>query len=211
MNEMQQKQIKMWDDRYADQSYAYGTAPNVFLVETLDKIELSGSMLFPAEGEGRNAVYAAKQGMDVTAFDISTEGKKKALHLAEQESVTINYEVGNLFELDVVKKKYDAAALIYAHFPPHILPQYHQKIGDLIKSGGYVILEGFSTGHLPLREANPKVGGPNKLDMLFSVESLRNDFSAFEILQMEEVEVELNEGLYHNGVGKVIRFIGKKK
>ena len=201
----------MWDERYADESYAYGTEPNVFLRDAIQQYALTGSMLFPAEGEGRNAVYAATQGLAVTAFDMSIEGKKKALRLAEQAQVLINYEVGNLFELPLIQKQYDAAALIYAHFPPPILSQYHQKIGELIKPGGMIILEGFSKGHLPLREANPKVGGPNKLEMLFSTDSIQNDFPDFEILLLEEVEIELAEGLYHNGLGKVIRFVGKKK
>ncbi len=201
----------MWDERYADESYAYGTEPNVFLRDAIQQYALTGSMLFPAEGEGRNAVYAATQGLAVTAFDMSIEGKKKALRLAEQAQVLINYEVGNLFELPLIQKQYDAAALIYAHFPPPILSQYHQKIGELIKPGGMIILEGFSKGHLPLREANPKVGGPNKLEMLFSTDAIQNDFHDFEILLLEEVEIELAEGLYHNGLGKVIRFVGKKK
>ncbi|MEM6346066.1 MAG: class I SAM-dependent methyltransferase [Bacteroidota bacterium] len=201
----------MWDERYADESYAYGTEPNVFLKEALGQYPIKGSMLFPAEGEGRNAVYAAKQGLAVTAFDMSIEGKKKALRLAEQAEVSINYEVGNLFELPLIKKQYDAAALIYAHFPPPILSKYHQKIGELIKPEGMIIFEGFSKGHLPLREANPKVGGPNKLEMLFSTNSIQNDFPDFEIILLEEVEIDLAEGLYHNGRGKVIRFVGKKK
>lgn len=205
------KMNEMWDHRYASEAYAYGTEPNDFLKEAIQKYHLRGSMLFPAEGEGRNAVYAAKQGLKVSAFDISIEGKKKALSLAEKEKVKINYDVGNLFDLDIIHKKYDSAALIFAHFPPPILSKYHQKIGDLIVEGGMIILEGFSKEHLPLRAANPKVGGPNKIEMLFSTASIKNDFPDFEIIELEELEVELQEGQFHNGRGKVIRFAGKKK
>ena len=205
------KMSDMWDSRYAEAEYAYGTAPNKFLQDTINKYVLTGRILFPAEGEGRNAVYAATQGMDVTAFDLSIEGKKKALKLADKKGVSMTYEIGQLPELELVTQKFDVAALIYAHFLPPILSVYHKKIASLIEVGGLVILEGFSKGHLPLREANPAVGGPGKLEMLFSVDSIQSDFLDFEIIQLEEVEVELEEGLYHNGVGKVIRFIGRKK
>ena len=105
---------------------------------------------------------------------------------------------------------YDIAALIFAHFPPNVLSNYHKQIADLIADEGIIILEGFSKSHLPLRNINPKVGGPNKIEMLFSTESIKNDFPDFDIVKLEEVEVELNEGDFHNGLGKVIRFIGNK-
>jgi SAM-dependent methyltransferase len=203
--------IKMWDNRYSNEDFAYGIAPNNFFKSIIEDYKIDGKILLPAEGEGRNAVYAAKKGLDVTAFDISIEGKKKALKLATKENVTIKYEVGDFFDLDLINEKYDSAALIFAHFPPPILSKYHRKIADLIKEGGTIILEGFSTGHLPLRMENPNIGGPNKIEMLFTEESIRDDFSDFEVIKLEEVQIELNEGNFHNGIGKVIRFIGEKK
>jgi SAM-dependent methyltransferase len=201
---------KMWGNRYANENYAYGIAPNVFFKDALSKYELAGTILLAAEGEGRNAVYAAKKGLAVTAFDTSIEGKKKALRLAEKENVAIDYQVGDFFDLDLVNNQYDSAALIYAHFPPPLLSKYHKKVAELIKPGGMIILEGFSTEHLALRNANPDVGGPNKLEMLFSKESIKSDFSEFEVIQLEEVEVDLSEGDFHNGIGKVIRFVARK-
>lgn len=206
-----EKMIEMWDERYSDKHYAYGTQPNDFLKNTIEKFQLTGSILFPADGEGRNGVYAAKKGLRVTAFDISIEGKKKALLLANQEKVEIDYQVGNFLELDCSKQKYDVVALIFAHFPTPILSKYHQKFAELIKPNGWVILEGFSKNHIAYRDKNPKVGGPNNIDMLFSKESIQSDFPDFEIIQLDECEVELNEGLYHQGTGSVIRFIGRKK
>ena len=202
--------IKMWDNRYSNEDFAYGIAPNNFFKSVIEDYKLDGKILLTAEGEGRTAVYAAKRGLDVTAFDISIEGRKKALKLATKENVAIKYEVGDFFDLDLINEKYDSAALIFAHFPPPILSKYHRKIADLIKEGGTIILEGFSTGHLPLRMENPKIGGPNKIEMLFTEESIRDDFSDFEVIKLEEVQIELNEGNFHNGIGKVIRFIGEK-
>ncbi len=204
------KMKEMWDNRYSSDDYAYGIAPNIFLKDVIEKYKLKGKMLLPAEGEGRNAVYAAKNGLEVTAFDISLEGKKKALKLAARENVMIKYEVGDFFDLDVINKKYESAALIFAHFPPSILSKYHKKIGDLIIQNGMIILEGFSKNHLKLRKENSNIG-PNKSEMLFSTESIHKDFLDFEIIQLEEKQVELKEGDFHNGIGSVIRFIGRKK
>ena len=202
---------EMWDARYLSETYAYGTAPNEFFKYALTKYKLEGKILMPAEGEGRNAVYAAKKELNVTAFDTSVEGKKKAHKLARKENVAITYEVGEFFDLDIVDQQFDASALIFAHFPPPLLSKYHQKIGSLIVPNGMIILEGFSKNHLKFREQNPNVGGPNKIEMLFSKESIQNDFTDFDIIHLEEVEVELKEGEFHNGIGSVIRFIGKKK
>ncbi|MCL5127226.1 bifunctional 2-polyprenyl-6-hydroxyphenol methylase/3-demethylubiquinol 3-O-methyltransferase UbiG [Algibacter sp. L4_22] len=202
---------EMWDNRYSNEDYAYGILPNDFFKYAIDKYKLTGKILLPAEGEGRNAVYAAKKGLNVTAFDISNEGKKKALKLAEKENVKINYEIGNLFDLDLINEQFDSAIFIYAHLPPSILSNYHKKIAELVKPNGYIILEGFSTGHLELRKQNPQVGGPDKLEMLFSIDTIKRDFPDFDIIELEDVETELNEGKFHIGTAKVIRFVGKKQ
>lgn len=200
----------MWDNRYSREDYAYGIAPNEFFKDSISKYKLTGKILLPGEGEGRNAVYAAKKGLDVTAFDISIEGKNKALKLAEKENIKINYEVGDFFELNFIDEMYDSAALIYAHFPPPLLSKYHKKIADLLKPNGMVILEGFSKNNLKIQEGNKYISGPQKIDFLFTMELLQKDFSDFEIIQLEEVEVELNEGDFHKGLSSVIRFVGKK-
>ncbi|SDR75860.1 Methyltransferase domain-containing protein [Polaribacter sp. KT25b] len=202
---------EMWESRYSAEDYAYGIEPNTFFKETLEKYKLEGTILLPAEGEGRNAVFAAKKGLNVLAFDISEEGKKKALKLAAKQNVTINYKVGDFFNLDIVNHKYESVALIFAHFPVSILSKYHKKIGDLIKPNGLVILEGFSKNHLKLSEKNPSLGGPKNIEVLFSKESIQNDFPDFEILLLEESNVNLSEGKFHNGESSVIRFIGRKK
>jgi cyclopropane fatty-acyl-phospholipid synthase-like methyltransferase len=201
---------EMWDNRYSSEDYAYGILPNDFFKNAIEKYKLTGKILLPAEGEGRNAVYAAKNGLRVTAFDISVEGQKKALKLAEKGNVSIRYEVGDFLNSDIINEQFDNAALIYAHFPTSILSGYHKKIAELIKPNGHIILEAFSTGHLELRRLNPKVGGPDKLEMLFSEDIIKRDFSDFEVIQLEDVEIELNEGNFHNGTAKVIRFVGKK-
>lgn len=199
-----------WNIRYAEEGYAYGELPNEFFKEVIDKQQVKGKILFPGEGEGRNAVYAAKNGWDAFAFDISENAKIKAEKLAQENGVKINYQVGDFLNLSLIAEKYDAIALIYAHFPPTVLSSYYKKMAELIKSGGILILEGFSKGNIPYREANSSIGGPDNPEMLFSLAEIENYFSDFEIIQLEEMEVQLNEGKYHQGIGKVIRFVGTK-
>ncbi|PJZ43750.1 class I SAM-dependent methyltransferase [Leptospira brenneri] len=201
---------KRWDERYSKEEFAYGEIPNQFLEAQLPKLD-RGSILFPAEGEGRNAVYAAKLGWKVSAFDISSEGQKKAFQLAKREEVSIDYQVGTIESFNYTKEQFDAIALIYAHFPANIKSEYHQKLGALLKQGGYIIFEAFSKRHLEYLAKDEKMGGPKEIDMLFSIEEIQSDFPNYHISILEEKEVELKEGAFHDGTGSVIRFVGQKK
>lgn len=201
---------QFWDERYANEEYAYGEEANRFLKEQLEKLPV-GNILFPAEGEGRNAVYAATLGWSVSAFDISVEGKKKALQLADKNKVELDYRIGEFKDLEFKAEYFDVLALIFAHFPANIKSSYHKTLANYLRKGGIVIFEAFSKKNLEyLSESNP-VGGPRDVDMLFSVEEIKADFPGFEILELEEKEIELSEGLFHNGQGSVIRFVGRKK
>lgn len=202
--------LTMWNDRYRKAEYAYGVDPNVYLKERLDTLT-PGSILFPAEGEGRNGIYAATQGWTVSSFDISVEAQKKAVQLAKQNNVTIEYRVGHLPELNFKPHQFDVIALIYAHFPPDIRDEYFKILNQLLKPGGTIIFEAFGSNHLEYREQNPKVGGPGDLRMLFSTDELHSYFPDYEVLELEEKEIELNEGQYHIGTGSVVRFFGRKQ
>lgn len=199
-----------WDNRYSDSQYAYGEDPNVFFKEILDNLK-PGRILCPAEGEGRNAVYAATQGWSVAAFDQSVEGQKKALKLAEKQGVDITYVTDDIYQLPFDANEFDAMAFIYAHFPASVKSQFNQFLIKYLKPGGILIFEAFSKGHLEYVTRNPAIGGPKDFETLYSLEEIKADFQGFEIIRLEEVEIELKEGLYHNGIGKVIRFIGVKQ
>jgi 2-polyprenyl-3-methyl-5-hydroxy-6-metoxy-1,4-benzoquinol methylase len=200
----------LWNTRYESDEFAYGKAPNQFFKDTLNRFNLTGEILLPAEGEGRNAVYAAQKGLSVYAFDISVQGRIKALKLAKEKNVQIRYEVGEITDLVLEDESFDNAALIFAHLPPNLRPSFHREIAELIKPGGIIILEGFSKNNLKIRQENPNIGGPNNLEMLFSEAEIKEDFRNFEIVELQEVNVELREGNTHNGFGNVIRFIGRK-
>jgi SAM-dependent methyltransferase len=199
-----------WNERYRQETFAYGELPNEYLKEQLRKLEV-GNILFAAEGEGRNAVFAAQLGWEVSAFDISEEGQKKAQYLAKTKNVKIDYWIGDLATLRYEKNQFDAIALIFAHFPAALKSSYHKIIDMYLRSGGTIIFEAFSKEHVSYVARNEKVGGPRDVNILFSMEELRTDFPNYEIVELVKKEVLLNEGAFHNGLGSVIRFVGKKK
>jgi SAM-dependent methyltransferase len=189
---------EFWNERYSEKEYAYGENPNVYIEEKLKKIE-KGKVLFPCEGEGRNATYAAKNGWEVFACDISEEGKLKAEKLAQKYSTTFDYEVCDILDYLAEESSFDAIVLVFAHFPESIRKKVHQKLLSFLKPGGVIILEGFNKKQL----GNPS-GGPKVLGMLFSKEMLLEDFEACEVLELEEKTTNLSEGNYHNGTAEII-------
>jgi ubiquinone/menaquinone biosynthesis C-methylase UbiE len=203
-------EISKWNDRYKQPDYTFGDIPNEYFKEQIDKLE-PGRILFPAEGEGRNAVYAAKLGWEVNAFDLSEEGKKKAEKLAKEHGVTIHYKVGEFSSFIYAKEEFDAIALIYAHFPAAMKSNYHRVLNGYLKEGGIIIFEAFSKKHLDYVRRNEKVGGPKDLETLFSIEEVQSDFQNYNFIEISEQEIELNEGLYHIGTGSVIRFVARKE
>lgn len=204
------KWLDRWDERYSNDEFAYGTQPNNYLKDQLQKLE-TGSILFPAEGEGRNAVFAAQLGWNVSAFDISTEGKNKALLLAENNNVKIDYQVGELQNLNFKKEQFNVIVLIYAHFPADIKSSLHTMLDQYLRKDGFIIFEAFSKKHLEFVLKNEKVGGPKDIESLFSIDEIKSDFPDYDIIELVETEIELSEGIFHNGTASVIRFLGKKK
>jgi hypothetical protein len=189
-----------WDERYALDEYVYGTAPNQFFKGHLDNLK-SGHLLLPAEGEGRNAVYAAAKGWKVDAFDISEEGRKKALRLAKRENVEMNYEISDYLAF-TSPRKYDLIGLFYNHTDPETRFAFHSKLKSLLNEGAKIILEAFSKDQL-----GKSSGGPKQRDMLFDKEELRVDFEGLKIVYLEEQAVMLEEGRFHSGEASVVRMV----
>ena len=206
---MSEEWKKRWDDRYAETGFAYGTEPNEYLRQQLANLK-PGSILFPAEGEGRNPVYAATMGWKTTAFDISNEGRNKAMKLAAARGVLIDYKVGELHQLAFREASFDAVALIYAHFPAALKPVLIPQILTLLKPGGTLLFEAFSRKNLEYVARNPQVGGPKEPDMLYTTTELETYLAGYHFTELAETEVTLQEGLYHNGVGCVVRCVATK-
>lgn len=195
--------VNFWNERYAQEEFIYGTQPNEFFKAQLDNLE-AGKILLPAEGEGRNAVYAASQGWEVIALDISKKGKEKALDLAKEKQVSIHYEISGVleFQSDV---KFDAIGLCYSHFPAEIRKQAHHHLMQFLKPEGIVIFEAFAKAQL----GNPS-GGPKNVAMLFSVNEIKEEFPQLEFHFLNEVRIQLSEGSGHSGPAEVIQFFGRK-
>jgi len=193
-----------WNERYATEEYAYGTEPNRFFKENLEQL-VPGKILFPAEGEGRNAVFAAKLGWQVSAFDPSIEGKRKAEKLALENGISIIYQTDNYESVSFPANYFDCIVLVFAHMHPLIRNEYHKKLMSFLKPGGVLILEGFSK-----KQISRNSGGPRDIDMLFSKEELQSDFDSFSKLTITETDYCLNEGPFHQGMASVIRTLGIK-
>jgi hypothetical protein len=194
-----------WDTRYTQEAFSYGIHANDFFSQSLAKLKI-GKILLPGEGEGRNAVYAASHGWEVDAFDFSEKGRNKALGLAEEHKLFFNeYSISDYSDYKPRDNHYDVVGLIYAHAVPEIRSLLHYKMINALKTGGVIILQGFSKLQL-----GKDSGGPKQLDMLYSVDEMSKDFAGLSIELLEQKEVELSEGIYHQGAASVINMIAKK-
>ena len=195
---------EFWDERYSSIGFVYGTEPNIFFKDELDKLQ-TGNILLLGEGEGRNAVYAATQGWEVDAVDFSTIGKEKALKLADENNVKINYEVVNLSDYTFKLKDYDAIAIIYLHLKPKIRSEIHSQVFNSLKFNGILILEVFEKDQLGRTS-----GGPQNIDMLYSKEEIEKDFEKMQINSLEKIVIELDEGEHHRGEAVVLQLVAEK-
>ena len=196
---------EFWNERYAETQYVYGEKPNDYLKEQLLKLP-AGKILFPCEGEGRNAVFAAANHWDTFACDFSESGREKAMALAHKNEVIITYDICDILEYQTSNNSFDAIALVFAHFPENIRRKVHHKLLDMLKPGGVIILEGFNK-----KQLGKSSGGPKLLEMLFDEKMLCGDFEKCEIEALEEKNVLLSEGHYHRGEAEIIRGIFTKE
>ena len=173
-----------WNQRYATHETVYGKAPNLYFKSILDSLT-PGSLLMPAEGEGRNAVYAASLGWKVEAFDYSSVAQEKALQLAEANDVTIKYDVLEQNEFKA-NTQYAAIGLIYVHLPTKERFVFHQKMIDALLPGGVLIIEAFSKAQI-----NNASGGPKDIEQLYSLDQLKQDFASLNCIQAVEIEIDL--------------------
>lgn len=191
-----------WNSRYAEPGYAYGTEPNAFLASQKKYLKPGGKALAVADGEGRNGVWLAQQGLDVLSVDASEVGLRKTQELAADRGVAIRTEKVDLITWQWPVQKHDVVAAIYVHFPSEARARMHRCMFEALKPGGILILEAFTPAQL-----NYKSGGPPVAEMLYSADMLRIDFAGGEILFIEEAIAELAEGKYHRGPGAVVRLV----
>ena len=192
-----------WNDRYANRAYAYGTEPNAFFKSQIYQ-HPAGRILLPAEGEGRNAVYAAKLGWEVVAFDQSEAGEKKAMQLAEATQTSISYRIEDAMDFNEANA-FDLIFYGFFHVPPTVLQPVYDHLNTFVKPNGLILLEGFSTKNMGRGS-----GGPQNEAMLFTTSRVKSLLHDFKTLKVWEEEIILNEGPFHQGNACVIRAIGVK-
>ncbi|MDD2898704.1 MAG: class I SAM-dependent methyltransferase [Desulfuromonadaceae bacterium] len=193
-----------WNERYSESGYTYGTAPNDFLVSVVDAIP-RGRLLSLAEGEGRNAVYLASLGHDVTAVDGSEVGLRKAETLAAERGVAITTVHADLGGYIIEAGQWDSIVACYCHLPPSIHTPLYRAAVQGLRPGGVFVLEAFCKEQLAYG-----TGGPPSLDLLMSLDELKQELEGLEFVCARQVERDVREGSGHTGLASVIQIMGVK-
>lgn len=191
-----------WEQRYAEKGWAYGTEPNTFLLARKSLFPAGARVLVVGDGEGRNGVWLAQQGLEVTSVDYSAAGLRKARELAIAKGARINTVCADLTEWVWPRATFDAVVSIYVHFPPAVRAAVHRAMLASLKPRGFLLMEAFNKD-----QARYASGGPRDVAMLYAPDELQDDFAGAQIELMESAVVDLNEGQYHRGPGAVLRVI----
>ncbi len=189
-----------WDTRYTESDFAYGLEANTFLTSLRDNFAAGQRALVIGDGEGRNGVWLAQQGLAVLSVDQSAVGMEKAQKLAQARGVNLETECVDLAHWDWPQATYDWVVIIFVHFPPEIRTRIHANCVAALKPGGEIIMEAFTPEQL-----NYPSGGPRVAEMLYDAAMMKKDFAGMEILQLKEAVLPLAEGKYHVGEGAILR------
>lgn len=195
-----------WDTRFAGEDYRFGTDPNQFLVSCRDLIGESGRVLCVADGEGRNSVWLAAQGLEVEAFDVSPVGVAKARRLASERGVTVRFHVADADGWDWPQEAYDVVAAIYIQFAsPALRRRIFERVARALRPGGLFLLEGYRVEQLEYG-----TGGPKVPDQLYTESQLRSELSAFTLESVVSYDAVIAEGAAHSGMSAVIDVVARR-
>lgn len=195
-----------WNERFGGEDYFYGTSPNAFLASQAARLSPGQSVLSVADGEGRNGVWLAEQGLDVLAIDFSEKALQKSRKLAESRGVSLRTELVDVHTWDWGENRFDVIVAIFIQFAsPRERPALHQAIQRALKPGGLLLLQGYTPKQLEF-----KTGGPSNRDNLYSAADLQHDFAAMEILQLREHEMTISEGPGHSGMSALVDLVARK-
>jgi len=194
----------MWDDRFKAEAYAYGKTPNQFLEENYEVIP-KGKVLSLAEGEGRNAVFLARQGYAVTAVDSSQAGLQKAERLAEENGVSIELVQADLTVFDMGENCWDGIISIFFPLPSALRKELHKRVVAGLKPNGVFLVEAYTPEQL-----KHGTGGGSSADSMQTKESLSQELEGLKFKHLTELERDVIEGIYHTGLGAVVQAIAIK-
>lgn len=192
-----------WDERYSGEDYLFGTAPAQFLLRHRDLIRPGGTALCVADGEGRNSVWLAEQGLSVTAWDSSAVALEKGRRLARGRNVSVEFLQADAQSFDWPERQYDHVVAIFVQFaPPDLRAAMFDGMLRAAKPGGLVMLHGYTPDQM-----GRGTGGPPCPDHMYTVPMLTERFGDYEILQLREYEADLQEGRGHSGPSSLIDLI----
>ena len=196
-----------WNQRFSEPDYLFGTEPNVYLRDQAPHLPRSGHALCVADGEGRNSVWLARQGLQVQAFDISPIGVAKARKLAQDAGVQVDYQIADCDRWSWPQAHFDVVAAIFIQFAdPDMRSRLFARMVQCLKPGGLLILQGYT----PL-QIEYKTGGPGILANLYTEEQLRVDFAGMDMLELRMYEADLAEGDHHLGRSALVGMRARKR
>jgi SAM-dependent methyltransferase len=196
----------VWDQRYAGEEYLFGEAPNRFLASQAPRLQRGESVLALADGEGRNGVWLAEQGLEVFSIDYSAVAQEKARRLALARGVHLQLELADLSTWRFPNSRFDVIAAIFIQFAePPLRAEIFKGIKRALKPNGLLILEGYSPKQLEYR-----TGGPSMVENLYTEAILREAFSDLEILELKQYDESIDEGTRHKGMSALIDLVARK-
>lgn len=196
--------LTKWDERYRADEYIFGTEPNAFLVQAAPRLP-RGPVLSLAEGEGRNAVYLAEQGYDVTGVDSSAVALAKAQALARERGVSLTTDPADLATYDLGEAAWSAVVSIYCHLPPELRRELHKRIVTSLRPGGVFVLEAYAKA-----QVNYDSGGPSSPALLLDLAEVQRELSGLQFEHAAELERDVSEGRFHTGWAAVVQVIAVK-
>ena len=195
----------MWDERYSAKEYAYGTEPNTFLSANVQHLP-KGRVLSLAEGEGRNAVFLAQQGYDVTGVDGSAVGLAKAKALADARGVTARWVHADLAAYELGVNVWEGIVSIFCPLPPAIRQALYRKVQAALKPGGVFLLEAYTPAQI-----RHGTGGGKSVELMQTAATLRAELPGLDFVHLVELERDVVEGVFHTGLGAVVQAIAVRR
>ena len=193
-----------WDERYAGTDYHFGTEPNGFLRESLDRLP-PGRALCIGDGEGRNAVFLAENGFAVTAMDASRVGMEKAQRLARDRGVSLETVVSDLRDYAFGHDEWDVIVSIFVHLQPELRHDVHRRVVEALRPGGCFVIEAYTPEQLEYR-----TGGPPVAELMMTLDTLAADLAGLDFEVGREVVRDVSEGRGHRGRAAVVQVLGRK-
>lgn len=195
----------MWDERFSTSEFVFGTEPAAFLKDQVTHLPDSARVLCVADGEGRNSVFLAGQGHEVTAFDASPVGLDKARGLARDRGVRVDYQLSGIEDWDW-SQQYDALVAIFIQFMgPDARSDVFRGFRQAVRPGGLLMLHGYAP-----RQVGYGTGGPKAAENMYTEDLLREHFGDWEILRLADYDAEIHEGRGHSGRSALVDLIARK-